>query len=53
MLDDARASGLTRDGTHFAVEVTLDADTGACRYGSVHLSDAEAARSPVTAGCTT
>ena len=42
MLDDARASGLTRDGTHFAVEVTLDADTGACRYGTVHLSDAEA-----------
>ena len=44
MLDDARASGLTRDGTHFAVEVTLDADTGACRYGTVHLSDAEAGR---------
>ena len=26
MLDDTRASGLTRDGTHFAVEVTVDAD---------------------------
>ena len=35
MLDDTRASGFTRDGTHFAVEVTLDADTGACRYGTV------------------
>ena len=43
MLDDTRATGLTRDGTHFAVEVTLDATTGACRYGTVHLSDAQAA----------
>ena len=25
-LDDTRASGLTRDGTHFAVEVTVDAE---------------------------
>jgi len=42
MLDDARATGLTRDGTNFAVELALDAGTGICRYGSIHLTEAEA-----------
>jgi len=42
MLDEARHTGLTRDGTNFAVEVTIDADRGTCRFGNTHLTDHQA-----------